>query len=469
MATISIIGGAGYVGLAYSALLADLGHTVVSIDRDPFRIASLQQGNAPNHEPGLQPILDRVVQAGRLTFTTDGADAIRDSTFVFICVGTPGTPGGAADTTAIVEAARTIARHGSGHTIVVNKSTMPVGSVAFVADILSEHAAGDATFSVVSNPEFLREGSAISDIYHPDRIVLGSDDPVAAAAVGELYAPLQAPQLFTHPRSAEMIKYASNAFLASKISFINEIATICEHLGADITAVVTGMGLDERIAPHFLRPGIGFGGSCFPKDVRALARLAQDHGCDPTLLTTALKINESMLERVMAKIRAAIGPLSGARIGVLGLAFKPDTDDIRESPAITLIHRLRDAGANVRATDPVARRNATPLLPQVHLAPDAYGAAMGADAVVLATDWDEYKILDMDRLANAMHGTFFLDGRNAVNPDAVTRAGLVYEGIGRSDTTTPSTIRTMVIPLVSDGHRTEPNPFLNHNARQASP
>ncbi|HVL23776.1 MAG TPA: UDP-glucose/GDP-mannose dehydrogenase family protein [Thermomicrobiales bacterium] len=441
MSSIAVVGGAGYVGLAYSVLLADLGHHVVSIDTDPVRIGQLCQGIVPNHEPGLHALLHRTLASGRLRFSHEYASTIPDADFVFICVGTPSTASGAADTSAVTEAAQLIAQHAHGHTIVVNKSTMPVGSATYVADILAEHASPPATFDVVSNPEFLREGSAMNDIYHPDRIVLGSDDMDAAAAVGELYQSLGAPVLVTQARTAEMIKYASNAFLANKISFINEVATICEHLGADVSVVVHGMGLDSRISPHFLRPGIGFGGSCFPKDVRALAKMARDNGCDPALLTSVLSINDKMRARVIARIDAHLGGLAGKTLGILGLAFKPDTDDIREAPAIALIQALLAAGATVRATDPVAGRRAAAAVPEIQIARDAYGAATGADAVVLVTEWAEYRSLNMDRLANAMRGTLVVDGRNALDPATVTAAGLTYAGIGRSATPAVTTIQ----------------------------
>lgn len=431
MAEIAIVGAAGYVGLGYSALLADLGHNVVGVDIDLVRVSLLRQGVLPFHEPGLASLVQRGLMGGHLRFTTDYAEAVPGAKFVFICVGTPSTASGAADTTAIVAAAQAIARHGQGHTIVVNKSTMPVGSAQFVHDILAEHAPAETTFAVVSNPEFLREGSAIHDIFHPDRIVLGADDPVAAAEVGELYSALDAPLLVTRPRSAEMIKYASNAFLATKISFVNEVATICEQLGADISIVAQGMGLDPRISPSFLQAGVGFGGSCFPKDVRALATMARDNGCDPTLLTAVIDINVKMRARVLEKVRSHLGTLSGKTIGVLGLAFKPETDDIREAPSVALIKDLIAAGAQVRATDPVAGLHVAALFPEIRLTRDAFGAAMGADALILVTEWPAYRNLDLDRLANAMRGQLVVDGRNCLDREAVKTAGLIYEGIGR--------------------------------------
>lgn len=448
MSTIAVAGGAGYVGVSYSVLLADLGHQVTGLDKDPSRIALLNEGIPPFHEPGLQPLLQRTLETGKLSFTTDYSRAIPDADIVFICVGTPSTPSGAADVSAITDAAQSIARFATGHTIVANKSTLPVGSVAFVADILAEHAADGATFDVVSNPEFLREGSAIHDIYHPDRIVIGAENPTAGTAVADLFRSLNAHVLFTGPRSAEMIKYASNAFLANKISFINEVATICEHLDADVNAVVQGMGLDSRIGPQFLHPGIGFGGSCFPKDVRALAKMAQDNGCHPALLNTVLEINRAMRMHVMKKLMLRLGSFHGKTIAILGLAFKPHTDDIREAPAIALIGDLLDAGAKVRATDPVAIRNAAGIYPDVVYTLDAYGAAMGADAVVLATEWDAYRLIDPDRLANAMRGNLVIDGRNVLKAHEITASGLVYEGIGRtSSAATIATATLLAAPL----------------------
>lgn len=444
MATIAVAGGAGYVGVSYSVLLADLGHQVTGLDRDINRVALLNQGQAPFHEPGLQPLLEKGLASGRLTFSTDYSSSVPDADFVLICVGTPSTPSGAADTSAIMETAQMIARHATGHTIVVNKSTMPVGSVTYVADILAEHARPGVTFDVVSNPEFLREGSAIHDIYHPDRIVLGGESDSAKRAVAALYDRLEAPVLFTTPRAAEMIKYASNAFLATKISFINEVATICESLGADVNAVVQGMGLDARIGPQFLQPGIGFGGSCFPKDVSALAQMAQDHGCHPALLRTVLEINRAMRTSVIRKVESHLGSLNGATIGILGLSFKPNTDDIREAPAIDLIKQLRAAGARVRATDPVAMRNVAAIHPDITYAKDAYGAAMGADAVILVTEWEQYRMLDPNRLANAMRGNLVVDGRNVLCSQDITDAGLVYQGIGRGTATEMSTPTSLI-------------------------
>ncbi len=431
MARIGVIGGAGYVGLAYAAALAELGHDVVGLDIDAAKVRALAQGHSPIFEPGLETLLQRGLTSGRLRFTIDYGEAVPEADFVFICVGTPSDATGRAEMGHITAAARSIARHGRGHTIVVNKSTMPVGSVHVVAEILAEHAEAGASFAVVSNPEFLREGCAVQDIFQPDRIVLGADDPAAADRVAALYAPLGAPVLITDPRSAEMVKYASNAFLAAKISFINEVAMICERLGADVSVVARGMGMDERIGPRFLQAGAGFGGSCFPKDVQALAAMARDAGLATDMLGAVAAINVAARSRLAGKLTAHLGGLEGKTIAVLGLAFKPNTDDVREAPALEVARHLLGAGAMVRATDPAAMPHVAPLFPDVHLVEDAYAAATGADAVVLMTEWDAYRSLDLDRLANAMRGRLVVDGRNVLDPAAVVAAGLVYEGIGR--------------------------------------
>lgn len=445
---IAVIGGAGYVGLTYAAAFAELGHNVVGLDLDAERIGALRRGVTPIFEPGLDELLHRGLEGGRLRFTTEYADAVPEADFVFVCVGTPADAGGRAETSYIMSAARGVAQHSRGHTIVVNKSTMPIGSVERVSEILAEHAAHGVSFAVVSNPEFLREGSAIHDVLHPDRVVLGGADLDAVARVAALYRPLGAPIVVTSSRSAEMIKYASNAFLATKISFINEVATICEGLNADVIEVARGMGLDGRIGPRHLAPGVGFGGSCFPKDVRALAAMARDAGLPVTMLDAVLDVNASMGARVVAKLAARLGGLEGKRIAVLGLAFKPETDDVREAPAIDVIGRLEAAGASVRATDPVATRTAAAVLPNLECVPDAYAAATGADAVVLMTEWEVYRTLNLDRMANAMRGRFVLDGRNALDPTAVAAAGLAYEGMGRA--TTPANVVTTGLATQAD-------------------
>jgi UDPglucose 6-dehydrogenase len=429
---IAVVGGAGYVGMTYAGAFAELGHESVGVDIDPTKVAMLNRGEPSIYEPGMADLLRRGLDAGRLRFTTDYATALPEADFAFICVGTPSTPSGGADLTAIAAAARAIARHGSGHTVIVNKSTMPVGSAQFVENIVAEHASNGSTFAVVSNPEFLREGSAVRDVFQPSRIVLGSTDDDAINRVAALYGPLGSPVLITDSRSAEMVKYASNAFLATKISFINEMAMICEQLDADVSVVANGMGLDDRIGAQFLRPGVGFGGSCFPKDVRALAAMAVEAGSHSLMLEAVLDINASMRSRVVEKLASHLGSIAGKTIALLGLAFKPDSDDIREAPALDVARALLDAGASVRATDPAAMHHVAAALPDVVLAPDAYAAAMGSDAVILMTEWSVYQSLDFERIANSMRGRTVIDGRNALEPADVVAAELVYEGFGRA-------------------------------------
>ncbi len=437
MANIAVIGGAGYVGLAYAVAFAELGHMVTALDLDPEKVSELTQGNCPIFEPGLEELLRSGMENGRLQFTTNYDVAIPDADFAFICVGTPSAPSGRADVKYILAAAQAVGQHARGNTIVVNKSTVPVGSVQFVYDCLREHAAQETSFSVVSNPEFLAEGSAIHDIFHPDRIVLGSNDREAAAQVAQLYEPLGAPVLIMDPRSAEMVKYASNAFLATKISFINEVAMICESLGADVSAVAHGMGMDKRIGSRFLQPGAGFGGSCFPKDVRALGSMARDMNFDPTMLNAVLEINAVARARICDKVTRHLGEPRGKTVAILGLSFKPNTDDIREAPALDVIEQLLAQGVNVRATDPVAMERFATMVDGVTYVDDPYSVVFGADAVVLMTEWDAYRSLDLDRLANAMRGHLLVDGRNALDADAVREAGFVYEGVGRSSAVVP--------------------------------
>lgn len=431
MSTVCIVGSGGYVGLTYAVALADRNHDVIGLDLDAVKIASLNEGRAPIFEPGLDNLLRRGLDSGRLRFTTDASDAVAAAGVVFICVGTPPDSSGRAELGFVLSAARSIAQHARGHTIVVNKSTLPVGSVQRVVEMLSEHGHPDASFSVVSNPEFLREGTALDDVFYPDRIVLGADDHWAAQQVANLYATWTAPIVFTDPRSAEMIKYASNAFLATKISFINEVALICERLGADVLTVARGMGLDDRIGARYLGAGAGFGGSCFPKDVRALAAMARDSGADTELLDAVLRINAAARLHVVRKVLHELGDAQGKRVAILGLTFKPDTDDTRESPAIDVIAELVAAGITVRATDPMVSSRSIPQLSSIDVVPDAYSAAMGCDVVVVMTEWAEYLALDFDRLANAMRGRLVVDARNALSPTLVEAAGLRYTGIGR--------------------------------------
>jgi UDPglucose 6-dehydrogenase len=453
LATICIVGGSGYVGLSYAVALAELGHEVVGLDVATEQVAALSRGESPLHEPGLSELLERNLAAGRLRFTTDYAAAVPGAEFVFLCVGTPALADGEADMRQVRAAAAALGAHlvPGARAIVVNKSTMPIGSADLVAQIVAEHAPPGAEFQVVTNPEFLREGNAIADIFHPDRIVLGAEDRAAADAVAALYAPLGAPVLITDRRSAEMVKYAANAFLATKISFINEVAGVCERLGADVTTVAEGMGLDPRIGPRFLEAGLGFGGSCFPKDVAALAHMADAAGLHPGLLRAVLEINADARRRFVARADRLLGGLDGRTVAVWGLAFKQDTDDLRASPALDVVAGLRERGAAVRAHDPVAMPKAAPLLPGVAFCPDPYAAATDADAVLLVTPWREYTGVDLERVAGAMRGDLLLDGRNLLDPAAAAAAGLRYAGIGRG--APHATLGQRIIPLRAEESR----------------
>jgi UDPglucose 6-dehydrogenase len=406
---------------------------VVGLDIDPGRVERLNQGQSPIFEPGLTELLDRGLTVGRLHFTVDYRAAIPTADFVFLCIGTPSLSDGEADLRQVRTAAAAIGAHlaPGRHTTIVNKSTMPIGAAELVAAVVAEHAPLGAAMSVISNPEFLREGQVLHDIRHPDRIVIGADDPDAAAAVVALYAPLGAPVVLTDHRSAEMIKYAANAFLATKISFINEVARLCERLGAEVDVVAHGMGLDPRIGPRYLQAGLGFGGSCFPKDVGALTRMADAAGLHPGLLRAVLDINTEARRRFVARADQLLGGLDGRIIGVWGLAFKEDTDDLRDSPALTVISLLLERGATVRAHDPAALANAAIRLPLVTLCATADEAARGADAILLCTPWRDYLEVDFHQVARLMRGDLVLDGRNMLCAATVTLAGLRYEGVGQ--------------------------------------
>ena len=393
MSRLCVVGGGGYVGLGYAVALAELGHDVIGLDIDSRRVEMLNRGESPIYEVGLPEMLVRNLEADRLRFTTDYATAVPGSELVFLCTGTPSLSDGEADLRQVRAAAASIGGHlaPGTRTIVVNKSTMPVGTAEIVSDIIGEHAPAGADFAVVSNPEFLREGRVIHDILHPDRVVLGGDDAEALAVVAALYEPLDTLILRTDHRTAELIKYAANAFLATKISFINDIARLCERLGADVTVVAAGIGADDRIGPRFLQAGIGFGGSCFPKDVGALTRMAEGAGLHPGLLRSVLEINREAQRRFVTRADALLGGLDGRRIAVWGLAFKEGTDDLRESPAVDVVEMLGERGAVVRAHDPAALANAAARLPGIALVADPYDAAAGADAVLLCTPWPEYR------------------------------------------------------------------------------
>lgn len=423
--------GAGYVGLVSGACFADLGNNVVILDIDERKINGLRQGDVPIFEPGLSELIVRNVRAGRLDFTTSYSEGLRQAEFVFVAVGTPSGVDGEAEMQYVRMAAESIAEHIDHPLIIINKSTVPVGTGDWVADIIRKRQRDPIPFWVVSNPEFLREGSAIYDFMNPDRVVLGSLHREAAEKVAQLHAPLRARIQITDLRTAEMIKYASNAFLATRISFINEIATICERLGADVKDVAIGMGYDKRIGPHFLDAGLGFGGSCFPKDVRALEHMALVHGAHPQLLRAVLDINQHQRRQVVVKLREMLGGLDERRFGLLGLSFKPNTDDMREAPSLDIARQLVREGGQVQAYDPVAMAVAGRLLPGVNLVESAYQAAEGADAVILVTEWNEFRHLDMARLKAAMSGDVLVDGRNTWDPDEMAALGFRYAGVGR--------------------------------------
>ncbi len=422
--------GTGYVGLPTAVCFADLGNDVTCIEIDQNKLDMLRAGQPPIYEPGLEELLRRNLQAERVRFTDNYEQGLRDADVAFICVGTPMGSDGAADLTYIKAAAVSIGKAIKKHTVIIDKSTVPVGTGDMVTNLIKEHA-GDVPFDVVSNPEFLREGSAVNDFFRPDRVVLGATNRQAAEQVAELYEPLEAPVIITDLRTAEMIKYASNAFLATRISFINEIASICEQLGADVKEVARGMGMDKRIGPHFLDAGIGYGGSCFPKDVLALHHMAATSGCHPQLLQAVMEINRDARHAFIAKLEAVLGDMENKRIGVLGLAFKPNTDDMREAPSIGIIGSLLERGAIVRAYDPMAMSNAESLIPDVLYCATPYDVAKRADALLIVTEWNEFKQLNFDKLKQLMRQPIILDGRNLYDPKLMGQRGFVYRGVGR--------------------------------------
>ncbi|MFL6728419.1 MAG: UDP-glucose dehydrogenase family protein, partial [Sphingomicrobium sp.] len=427
--------GTGYVGLVSGACLADFGHHVCCIDKDAAKIAMIKSLQMPIWEPGLEGLVKSNIDNKRLKFTTDLAEGIVEAEAVFIAVGTPARRGdGHADLTFVYEAVRELARAMTRPLVIVTKSTVPVGTGDRIAEILAEEGAPDGS-SVASNPEFLREGAAIRDFKIPDRIVVGTDDDRAREVLKEIYRPLflnQAPILFTSRRTAELTKYAANAFLAMKISYINEMADLCEAVGADVQEVARGIGLDNRIGAKFLHAGPGYGGSCFPKDTLALLRTAEEAGIEQKIISTVVRVNDERKAAMADRVAKALGgSLAGKRVGVLGLTFKPNTDDMRDAPSIPLIQRLIEGGAEVTAFDPVGREQAEPLLPGVAFAEDAYGAADGADALVIVTEWDEFRAIDLDIVAERMRGTALVDLRNVYDRLEAERAGLVHFGVGR--------------------------------------
>jgi UDPglucose 6-dehydrogenase len=446
MSIISVIG-TGYVGLVTGTCLADMGNQVTCLDIVEEKIARLKQGILPIYEPGLEELVARNVNAGRLRFTTSYSEALDNSEFIFIAVNTPtGANQGGADMRYVESASRSIAQELDHYTIIINKSTVPVGSGDVVSRVIYNNLKRpDVGFSVVSNPEFLREGSAVQDFQHPDRVVLGSSEEEAASTVARLYLPLRAPIVITDLYTAEMIKYASNAFLATKISFINEIAQICERLGADVKEVAVGMGYDKRIGRAFLDAGLGYGGSCFPKDVRALAYMADEAGLHPQLLHAVMDINHDQRRLVVNKLTNILGSLRNCTIGVLGLAFKPNTDDMREAPSIDIIRWVTAQGATVQVYDPVATETGRDALKRegVHMeavtfCETPYEVAQNADALVIVTEWNEFKALNMRQIRSSMHRPILIDGRNLYESAEMERQGFIYRGMGRGTNPSPS-------------------------------
>ena len=427
--------GTGYVGLVSGACFADFGHHVTCVDMDAAKIAALQRNEIPIYEPGLDRMVETNARQGRLEFTTDLKKPVIEADAVFIAVGTPSRRGdGHADLSYVHAAAREIAGALAGFTVVVTKSTVPVGTSDDVERIIQE-ARPDAEFAVVSNPEFLREGAAIQDFKHPDRIVIGTDDPRARQVMAELYRPLylnQAPILYTGRRTAELIKYAANAFLATKITFINEIADLCERLGADVQEVARGIGLDNRIGSKFLHAGPGFGGSCLPKDILALVKTAQDQATPLRVVETVAAVNDARKRAMARKVAAAVGNLRGKTIAILGLTFKPNTDDMREAPSVPLVTALQDFGARVRAYDPVGVEQARGVLTDVTFCDGPYSCAEGADAVVIVTEWEQFRALDLDRLKAVMASPVVVDLRNIYRAEEMVGRGFIYESVGRS-------------------------------------
>jgi len=424
--------GTGYVGLVTGAVFADLGNDVVCVDNATKKIEALRAGQMPIYEPGLEEIVARNKDDSRLTFSTDLPGGVRQADVIFIAVGTPPKESGETDLSQVEAVADEIGRSMDSYKVVVNKSTVPVGTGEFVREVITRHQPRPLDFDVVSNPEFLREGSAIEDTLRPDRIVIGAPNQQVAMTLVELYAPLERPMIITDLPSAEVIKYASNSFLAAKISFINAIANICEAAGADVSQVMKGMGLDSRIGMQFLQAGLGYGGSCFPKDVDSLIHTASQLGYDFKLLRSVVEINRERAAHLVEMMRKAMGPLEDKTVAVLGLAFKPNTDDMREAKSLEVVRVLHAAGAQIRAYDPVAMENAKALMPEgVVFCESAYEAAAGADGVTLLTEWNEFKYLNLDRLRGLLRRPLIFDARNLYEPERMRRLGFEYYSIGR--------------------------------------
>ncbi|HEV3470369.1 MAG TPA: UDP-glucose/GDP-mannose dehydrogenase family protein [Pyrinomonadaceae bacterium] len=427
--------GTGYVGLVTGACFAEFGVNVTCVDVDEEKIRRLSEGHIPIYEPGLDQLVAKNTQAGRLHFTTDIGSAVEQALVIFLAVGTPPKEDGSADLRFIEEAARSVARHMNGYKVVVTKSTVPVGTGEHLRRLIREHQAAPHNFGVVSNPEFLREGAALDDFMRPDRVVIGTRDEAAAAIMRDLYRPLyliETPIVFTSLEAAELTKYAANAFLATKISFINEIANLCDRIGCDVHDVARAIGMDNRIGRKFLHPGPGFGGSCFPKDTSALLSVAREYGADALIVESVVEVNRRQRERMLPKIEKLVGDLKGKTVAVLGLSFKPETDDMREAPAIDIVRGLVARGARVRAYDPVAVPQARAVLPaEVEYAEDEYAAVEGADALVFVTEWNQFRALNMERVKGLMRAPRIADLRNIYEPAAMRELGFDYVGVGR--------------------------------------
>ena len=423
--------GAGHVGLVTGACFADLGNRVICVDHDARKIASLKKGGVPFYEPGLQPLVAHNLAQKRLSFTTQIPEGVRHSQVIFIAVGTPPKDSGEADLTGVEQVAQAIARAMSGYRLIVEKSTVPVETGKWIRHTLQVAVRKKIPFDVASNPEFLREGSAINDFIHPDRIVIGVESERARSLLEKLYKPLKSPLVVTDIASAELIKHASNAFLAMKVSFINAISTLCEKVGADVERVAQGVGLDRRIGQAFLHAGVGYGGFCLPKDIDAFIRIAEKLGVDFQLLKSVRQINDQQRQKLVEKVERQLWNLQKKRIGILGLAFKPDTDDLRFAPSLEVIGALLRAGAQIKVFDPQAMPSAKALLNGVTFAKDAYQLAKDCDCMVVMTEWNEFKELDLPRVKSLMRQPVIVDGRNLYDPDAMKRLGFRYVAIGR--------------------------------------
>ncbi|MGQ9508300.1 MAG: UDP-glucose dehydrogenase family protein [Thermodesulfobacteriota bacterium] len=426
--------GTGYVGLVTGTCLAEFGMNLICIDNDTQKIDILKQGRIPIYEPNLEALVHKNMREGRLRFSSNIEEGVKSSLVIFIAVGTPSKEDGSADLRFVEEVAREIARCMEGYKVVVMKSTVPVGTARWLKGFIQTHLEGPIPFDIVSNPEFLREGSAVEDFLRPDRVIIGAESEQAVAIMKDIYSALyliETPFVITNLETAEMIKYATNAFLATKVTFINEVANLCERVGADVHHVAKAMGLDGRIGRKFLHPGPGYGGSCFPKDTMALLKLAYEKGYQFRILSSVIEANEKQKERMVEKVREMVGDLQGKTIGVLGLSFKPNTSDIRESSAIAIIKRLLAMGARVKAFDPAAMKESEAILPEVLYGKDPYEVAEGADALVLITEWNQFRRLDLQRIKTSLKQPIFIDLRNVYDPQQMKRLGFHYCGVGR--------------------------------------